>query len=373
VGFRDPESEGDSDPDEILVKLARAAAENFFPALVQGRLTVTVEHVVDGEQRRRVEVNAREYVPELCDALERYHAGEVVDELHEAGDVARRIIRLRVPATRAGAEGVTAYTEELEAPCVLVIRLAEETEGEHALVPPNRVALVRGRGMVTQFISHENIAVGARPFHAIFLGGEAAGTETALLAAEQFLRLSEPPAHNAWVFNDELRGKYHRGAKRVLSDLRSAITEALREVVKPNVVAEEDGPEELRRLLNLGTGIVSPPPLATLRNIRATLVDGAWQIEADVSVNERRKRLRVTPRAWIDVESGAAVRLPWATFEHREGRETFSSDGSFVIGPQPRAVSFRGRTDSEAEGILAALCRAKLDVSVDSLPDGPRS
>jgi RNA polymerase primary sigma factor len=369
LAFRDPESEIRPDVEELMGKIACAVAENFFPAIVVDRLKVRIDHVVDGELRRSLEVDPHRYVPEFCDALLRHRNGEVTDELNEPGEVTRRLLTLRVPGTREDAEGLTAFPTEMSAQCYLLVRL-DEDEGEGA--DPrlaNSVALVRGRNMVTQYWNRDGVAMGARTFHAIVLAGEAAGTDPSQLAGEQFLRLAEPPAHNDWSYQPALKVNFRLGSRQRLIELKNDITKALREAVKPVVVAEEEGPEELRRLLQFGKGPAPLAPPATLRNVRPRLVNGAWEIEAEVTFNEKRKALRVTPRVWIDVESGAAIPLPWSRFSYRSGREMVESNGSFIVAPNARAVPFLGHTQPEVDGIIVAECRAKLDLSVEELAE----
>ncbi len=100
-----------------------------------------------------------------------------------------------------------------------------------------------------------------------------------------------------WSYQPALKVSFKLGSKQHLKELKEDITKALREAVKPEIVAEDEGPEELRRLLQFGNAPPPPAPAATLRSIRPQLVDGAWHIQAEVSFNDKRKRLRITPRA----------------------------------------------------------------------------
>jgi transcriptional regulator with XRE-family HTH domain len=369
LAFKDPEAEARPDINTLMTEISRAAAENFFPAIISDRLRVRVEHLVDGQLRSAVDVDPDRFVPEFCDSLRKHRAGEVTEELERPGEVTRKVITLRVPGTREDAEGLEPYTTEMSAQCYLLVRLDEnEAEGADPKLA-NTVAMVRGRNMVTQYLNRDGVAMGARTFHAILLAGDAAGTDPGQLAAEQFLRLAEPPAHSDWSYQPALKVNFKPGSKQRLKDLKDDITKALREAVKPEVVAEDEGPEELRRLLQFGKTPPPPAPTATLRSIRPRLIEGAWLVDAEVNFNDKRKRLRITPRAWIDVESGSAIPLPWAELTIKRGREWVPVDGSFEAGPNSRAVAFQGKTLTEAEGIIAAQCRAKLDLSVEELEE----
>ena len=365
LGFRDPESEGRFDTEELLGKLARGAAENFWPAILMGRMKILIEHVRDGVLLNQRIVDPREYVPEFCELLQRHLDERVEEELEGSGSVTRRVVPLRAPGTRDGVEGVEHYPAEMESRCHLLVRLDDdETQGSGRHLA-NTVAMVRGRYMVTQYWNREGVAMGASTFHALLLAGDAVSNEPAQLAAEQFLRLSEPPAHNDWKYEEALRTKFRPGARQRLKDFKDALTKTLRETVKRPTVEEDDGPEELRRLLHLGAGGDGQPPLATLRSIKSTFNGDRWEIKADVAFNEKKHALRLTPRVWIDVESGSPIRLPWHQLEYRSGATRGESQGSFEVGPNPRAVSFSGTTESRIDGIDPAKCRAKIDLLVE--------
>lgn len=361
VGFRDPEGEGTEDPSYLLKKIGEAAAENFFPAILGKKLRVILEHNVDGNLMSQVEISPDEYVPEFCAALRAHEANELAQSLDEPGSTIRRTITHRIPATRSDASGVEQF-DEVNSKAHLLIRHDDDpAEGSDAAYA-NSVALVRGRGMVVKYWSREGIALGAKPFHAILLAGEGAGGEPAQRAAEQFLRLAEPPAHDEWEYRQELKVAYKQGSRARLHELMDAVTAELRRVVQPESGGEEEGPEELKRLLQFG-GPDPNPPKATLREIRARVVNGAWHIDAQIHFNERSKRLRVMPRVWLDVESGGAIRLPWKELKFIRGRETLNStDQTLTVSAPARTVSITGVTETNVEGIEAALCRAKLDL-----------
>ncbi len=362
IGFRDPESEGYEDTSELLENLARSAAENFFPAIIDRKLRVIVEHVVDDVVREQREVSPQVYVPEFCAALAAHNDDEVVETFGDAAQTIRRVIPQRVPGTRPENSDVE-HHPEMEAKALLLVRTDDDVnEGSHTRLT-NTVALVRGRGMVVKFWNREGIAMGAKPFHAIVIAGDGVSNDTAQRAAEQFLRLSEPPAHDTWEYRPELKVAFRPGAKQRLTDFFGAITNELRNIVQPQSQGSDDGPEELKRLLQFGASGPPIPPKATLRDVRSKIVDGRWSIEGRIHINDRDSRLHLIPRAWIDVESGAAIRLPWQQLSFLYGQVEFSTDvGGVTVGPRSRAITVRALTDAAVDGIRADQCRARIDL-----------
>jgi len=362
VGFRNPSSQDEFGAEDTAEALRKAAAKNFWLLMEQGRLRVTVERAVGEAVQESTIVDPQHYVPELCEAYRRHRQDEVVEELAEPGDVRRVMIPLGVTRTRAGVPGIVHYPNDLESRCALIIRLPDDTVvAEDEL---DTVALIRGAGMVVKYWPRRNLVVGGRRFHAILLAGEAAGSDPAQSAAEQMLRTSEPPAHDEWKYNDDLRDKYFPGPGRRLHELEERITEAIREAIRPQKTGDEEGPRELRRLLQLGSGIQKPPPPATIRKPSARLVDGSWRVSAEIHMNDRQRKWRVRPRLWLDVEAGAAVRLPWAELTPALGGATVEGD-ALVIAPGTRRADFTGISMPAADGIPAALCRLKLDLRIE--------
>jgi hypothetical protein len=325
----------------------------------RGALSISVASSVDGKVRTSSMIEAEKYVPSYCDLLARHQADEVVDVLAEVGDVKRVPISLRIPATRPEISDISAHSE-VESTALLLVRLGEgEATPDNYL---NSVALVRGAGMVTRYWPRTGIIVGGRPFHAAVLAGTGAGSDASSIAAEEFLRLSEPPAHDRWEFNDELREKYKQGSQRRLREFEEQITEALRDAIKPAEAGERDEPDELKRLLDFRS---SPPPKpmpATIRQPKAELSDdGVWRVEAQVHVNDRAKAWVITPLLSFDVESGSPIRMDWKSLELVDGGATQEGQG-FVTGPKTKRFTFRGSSDPSSYPVKPERCRARLDL-----------
>jgi transcriptional regulator with XRE-family HTH domain len=359
VGFRDPKTEAGGDPSGFVEKLAHAAAVNFWPAMIEGRLSVSVERIADERREQQIIVDPRKHVPAFADSLERHKEALIAERLSEPGDVIRVPVTITIPATRPDAAELLPHPE-LQAETHLLVRLAE-SDDDIGTQQTNTVALVRGRGMVTRYWMQTGIVVGARPFHAVLLAGEAVGSDDHHLAVEQFLRLSEPPAHNKWEFNDELREKYQRGAKARLDDFHRAITDALRDAVKPAASGEDDGPEDLKRLLQLEGPPPPESPPATLRQVDARLVGSSWHVAGEIHINDRTKRWSITPRLSLDVESGSPIRVRWSVLE-AAGPGVQTDGESLIVAEKSRKLSFRGVSDPTSHREVASRCRAKLDI-----------
>jgi len=215
--------------------------------------------------------------------------------------------------------------------------------------------------MVVDYVRKEGLVVGARPFHAVLLAGEAALPSPVNDKVEQFLRVAEPPAHDCWDYTDDLRDNYEKGAKARLEDFKQAIGTVLKKHIRAPAAEEEQGPEALRRLLMLGK-VTESESLATLRNVNARMQGEAWRVSAEIVMAEREKNagpVRLAPYVAIEAESGGALRLGWKSLKPSGGGTARDGD-MFVIPATTRRFTFDGVTDEPAISISPARCFARL-------------
>jgi transcriptional regulator with XRE-family HTH domain len=373
VGFRDPQGEGEGDADATIVNIKRATAENFFPAMLEERMTVSVEHHVDGVVRQKEVVDPSKYVPEMAEAYRAHLNGELIPhDRAVAGDTTHVFVTHPIPATRSDvALNLKRFEEDQDATSDLIVRFAKSDElgptGADRRQLVNRVAPVRGRRMIVEYMRRSNLVVGGRPFHAIVLAGEAAGEGLAQTAAEQFLRLAEPPSHNKWIWREDVRDNYRIGAKQDLSTFYQRLNDSLRDLIKPVDEAEDDGPDELRKLLFLA----GPNRTSTLAVVRVTnqhLDDGQWHITAEVAINDRKKALVLRPTISVQPESGAALELDWDTLSVvRATRGAPKETGTFEVEVPAGTTRLVIQGVSKARSDSLDLSRCKVAVGL-----GPR-
>jgi transcriptional regulator with XRE-family HTH domain len=366
VGFTDPQTEAGATTQQLADSFVEAAAVNFWPAMMRGSLTVIVERYVDDAEEpiksEHVDPRSVAGVNELCDAYEKQVSGATTPALINPGDVASIVVSLTVPATRQRAKGIRAH-EELTAECRLLVRLADPDSGSSD-PRVGQVAYMRGRAMVVRYQPRASV-VGGRPFHAVLLAGTMAGRANEQVAAEQFLRIAEPPAHDKWAYSSDLGERYARGAKKSLDDFHSRVTEELQRALRPPISRQSEGPEILRRLLLIRPPAQDPVPAQPQVRItrrKARVVDGAWEVEAELSINPTPRALVVTPRLSFRCEGGAPIPVRWSHIEVEDGSAVTVEDGALLLPPRTKRVAFKGRSDLQSHPVPAEQSSAVLDV-----------
>lgn len=370
VGFRDPQEDDTADPVKILDRIKQAVSENFFPAILEGRLSCSVEYRLDGELESASHVKPEEYVPEMVEAYKAHRDGEIVNaESAGPGDTIREEVVHGVPRTRVDAvPSVQRFDEDLDAKSYLLVRYAKNDElgnlGSARRQLANHVALVRGRLMVVQYSRQSHLVVGGRQFHGILLAGEAVDQKPAQRAAEQFLRLSEPAAHDEWTWRDDVRDNYRSGAKRQLESFREEWRGALRRLVEPEQSDEDEGPDELRKLFAL-PGQPRPSPGTVVRLQEQQLRGGQWHIAAELVINNRSCDRILVPALSVQPESGNGISLDWDSLSIvrcTRGRASVTEKKAIEVTSGTSRVVFKAVSKSAPDHLNLAKCRVTLRV-----------
>ena len=372
IGFHDASSDRDRSPIDLAQDLVRAAAENFFPALVAGKLAVRVE-VYDSRRQfadRRPafsqEVSPDEFTPTHIKMLRAYRDGATVERVGDNGEVASRAVILGVPKRT-----VDPKHSEQEHTAVLLVTAADEDaiSGDGRVERVNHLAMFRGPGMVVQLKSMQGVCLGARPFHALllcgkapeFVGGESRPSLQADNAAEQFLRTAEPPSHNQWTATPDLKAVYARGCKTKLDQFLKAAIEAVRELVKPVPKDTGDGPQSIKELFRIGADPVPNERPRVVEQAGSVDSTGRWRVTARIRLKPRRTPVRLTPAVYFQAETGAGLAVEWESLEARSPG-CVADGGSLVLPADTREVRFSGVTDPASHPVPASESCVVVDV-----------
>ena len=352
VGFHDPSSDRERSSRELAAEIEQATARHFFPAILWGRLSVAVETYDSRDQYENnspgtsVDVNVVQHCPEFAEMIGAAAAGEFADEPGEAGEIVSSPVPLTVSAQKQ-----RGGHSELIHDGLLVVRFAEDESVSTSL---NTLAVLRGPGMVVEEIGLRGVCLGARDFHAILLGGLAVDSTDAARLADEFLRTSEPPAHNTWTNTPDLKASYQHGCIGNLRHFVNSAKEEIRELVKPATRDLGDGPNALRELFKVGTEGSGAKTAERPRVIpESSSVDeqGRWVIECRCRFNADKKTRLTKPVLVFLAESGGGQAVDWESIEPIEHCEL--RDGWLIVPPNKREIRFRGTSLVSAHPVPA--------------------
>lgn len=281
LGFSRPGETTQPGAEELGDEVASAISKWFWPAIATGQLQATVE---TPDRTIDVEPDHHDAVGPFVDCFER--RAEATETLGSPGDVGLERRTIELPDQ---VDGTSTPTGEVD----LFARLADPSaEGSRADLR-DRVALVRGAGMVVKYYDQSNVVYGDRHFHGLLLAGRArawgAGEPSAAdEAVDDFLKASEPPAHDDWRTSrstKNLRAGYERGALQRVKDLKSEITDAVKTLVGQSSSEGEHVAAELAKRLGLGRGRAPPDGGRAIEGGTSLTAreNGRWLVEGSVT------------------------------------------------------------------------------------------
>lgn len=353
IGFDEPRQEQTRELKEIAYEISRSASRWFWPSLKEpdSRLAVNVEAYENGNEiyNQKVEVSTEE-----SPFVEALSESEFVEKLEQQGDVSKTSLLFRIPAKKPYAGGA----EEPECDAQLELRVRQGgTEDSPEL--KNSVALIRGAGMVVQYLPVP-IPLSDKKFHGMLLAGLANGTTTANESAEKFFRAAEPPSHREWdAATDGVRAEYKQGGQARLKGLWQEMTSAIIKMCQESIPASSQGPERLSRLFRIGgqKGGWGGPAKFRIAGITANLEEDAWHFSGRITrQSEENKPWEFTVSNWLAGETGRGDLIPIHHLEVDNGEVVIGPATATVIIPaNVSRVSFSGDTikaDKEQRIIL---------------------
>lgn len=350
--------------EDMARELELGASQSFWPAMVGAdngdpRLEVRVRAMNNHDVVLDTYVQPTAHVPARVEMLSRYYAGDTVTDMSEGDDLAMRPVILNVPARVLQPEPHGPKEHD----AVLLVALADELDD--SAEPINTVAFLRGSRMVVKELSVRGLPVGARPFRALVLAGEAASDDEDSVIAERFLRAAEPPEHNNWVVTRKVTDAYPRGAKTALDEFFRQVQTEIRSIVSAPTDSRSDGPDSLRELLRLKPAPGHREKRPRVKTASGTVRDdGSWHVSATITLPRRDdgKVWVFDPVVRFASESGPPVTVHW--------KELRGADRCDAVTPRSvranrlaRTVRIEGETLPGSQPVGAKYAAVQVDVA----------
>lgn len=344
LGFYDPDRPdmGGDKLGELAKELREGIEENFWPLLARGGMKVRIE-IEDGPHREEIQVDPEETYTELVRALRRFDDGDVDDVLGEPYSVVVREVRIEISRRRTGTRH-SRFTHTAQ----LVVTASDKQRDSLE----NKVCLFRRPEMVVQTVDK---AFESQTYHAFLVAGAAIHPESPSdeeLRADDFLRFSEPPAHDRWVPGP--RGKQASQANLTahyiapwLPNLRKIERAVLDELLAlfgapppPAGRAPESVMKHLRFLRGEPGGKgggVSAPRKPTAELVEWEVSEGHWEVHFEVRARNRPDGWAMRPRLALAGFDGGLDTVDWSSLA------VVGGDGEIVDGELRIMGKERGR------------------------------
>jgi hypothetical protein len=365
IGFTEP---GEDDPrqlDQVGRDILASAVRWFWPCMTppEDRLTVSVAVHRNGSQ---VYEESARITPEVTPFIEAWSATETANMVTDIGDVGEKLLRFEVPARKES--DYDPGHAQIDAEIALRLRLAGSDDSPDQR---NKIAIMRGAsGMVVKYYQPSRLPSNDRAFHGVILAGLNHGESSADHALENFLRASEPPAHNDWRHDTMRLQEYRRGAKARLEKLWRDIDTAVRELCSEPPPSTTQGPSWLAGMFPLGGrgGATIARERFRVDRVKAHLDDGRWVFEGRVGKHtDDSEPWKFDVSCWLEVETGKGEAIPIASLEANDATIEKDGDQWFCYVPiSAKEVTFKGTTEPvNVEGITPSwLQRTRARVEV---------
>jgi hypothetical protein len=323
IGFYDPDSpERGLDGGHGLIKLARelqaGVEESFWPLLARGRLKVRVQVEDEGEMILDQVADPEETYTELVRALHRFDTRQLDDQLGDVYSTVARDIPIKISERRDGRDDHPAFEHTAK----LVVTVSDQQPDSLE----NSVCMFRKPEMVVQTLKRD---FEGRTFHAFLLAGGAIEPDSPTIEqvrADDFLRFSEPPAHDRWIPGSgrgqtsqaNLTARYKAPWLPNLRDIEKNVLDELFALFDAPPPLESKGPESVLKHLRFlrgqsgsgGSGGAAPrKPLATLTAWQ--VVGGAWNVTFQLTARNRSEGYLIQPQLRFIGLDGGGTPVAW--------------------------------------------------------------
>lgn len=249
VDFHDPDDDRLDRPtitgvQEIADEVGLVAAKNFWPAIRSGRLGVTIQVRNNGKLLRSDPVSL-DHIGSIRPYLVAFDASGPGTKADRDGAVGEASLAIELPAPTQGGEASSGQA---------LLRVTRATPVDDKTLN-NRIALVRGSGMVVRYYSAGKPSEELPYFGFCAVGLAADGGE---VASEEFFTAAEPPSHADWTPSGNPKlGIFFRlsEAKASLNGFFGNLDKKVRELCGVQVDPSRTGPADLSKRFPLGNGV----------------------------------------------------------------------------------------------------------------------
>lgn len=375
LGFHEPEQEDARPLETVAQDLLQSAARWFWPSITQEPRSLNVTASVRRNDEEPTFSQEAQLTPDLLPFKLALTEESPSERALDPMEVAERPVKIEIPALKDPGPDEPSGKVESEAH----LRLIRAGEREVDATYRNKVALVRGSGMVVQYWQPSRMPMEGGAFHAVLLAGEAHSSADEDHAIEKFLRASEPPAHDSWVHHtDQVKNNYKPGAKARLDELWNRLGDAVIELTQSEPPNNIEGPQMLAKMFPIGdVGTPSPARKKFALDTQAAPEDDCWVVKGTV---ERRTDeavpWRVDISLWLDGDSASRSKddaLAVVSIEVTDGggtsdARTDSGAGVIDVPGDLERVSYTATSEPTALDVLRRT-RLRADVRATHLED----
>jgi hypothetical protein len=364
VGFHEPAQEEARPLTVVAQDVLNSAAKWFWYCMISDTPSLKVlAEVYEGHELsfRGESIPGRELEPFIKTVL----AESTVSKAFHSGEVAEKELAFRIPAKKSG--------ESPEVETALNFRLNRGEDDSEEAFWNNRIALIRGSGMVVEYRSPSKKLAGI-PFCGVLRAGNARGLSEADYALENFLKDAEPPAHDQWKATERIQEEYRKGSKSRLDKLWKDLDEAVVELCGQEVRLDAEAPEVLARLFRKdrtqsnGSCLKQSDQKLQLTGLDAFFDAGVWRFSGRVtqpSTSKRSWSFSLLVRLDSETGEGEKLLIDHLTTTGTSSVKISSELAECVVQSSSHEVVFEGSTKPiDSHTLMPDLRRTRVRIEI---------
>ena len=224
----------------------------------------------------------------------------------------------------------------------------------------NRIALIRGFGMVVEYKQPEASAISSSlPYFGVVQVGNLLGNSDENIISEVFFKDLEPALHDRWDSKTDGLETRYKNVKKTVDDFYNQINENLLELLGEEELDNKKGPELLAEMLSLGfKGKKETDYVISSENVKAVITGKyEWSVSGTIKISDfPKKQNKDSDKSWdvgfgfsIKEETSRGDKVPFSEIKFNESYVELidNSKEAKVKITNNKKFSFQGKIDLE--------------------------
>ena len=314
VGFKENLYEEGSEGHEILVGIKNQFEKYFWPALSLSPKKLNLSFVY---QRNNRIINDYDdlFKIDLAKWQHFIDAANVdiikTDKVaNTSGSISRKDLSLTLPERKIPIDELRNKVKgDSSTPFQISIKRGERENINHE--EANRIALIRGFGMVVEYKQPEATTISSSlPYFGVVKVGGLLGTSDRNIISEVFFKDLEPALHDRWDAKTVGLETRYKNAKKSVDNFYHQINENLLEMLGEEELDNKKGPELLSEMLSLGfKGKKESEYIISSENIKAVVIGKyEWSVSGSIKISDFPKKQFLNNKKVWDVGFGFSIK-----------------------------------------------------------------
>jgi len=363
VGFKENLFETGAEGHEILIGIKKQFEKYFWPALSLNPKKINLSFVYQRNNRIindyddlfKIDLSKWQHFIDAATA----NLNKTDKVANTAGSICNKNLFLKIPQRKIHIDDLkTKIKGDTNTPFQISIKRGDRNNVNHE--EANRIALIRGFGMVVEYKQPEASAISSSlPYFGVVQVGNLLGNSDENIISEVFFKDLEPALHDRWDSKTDGLETRYKNVKKTVDDFYNQINENLLELLGEEELDNKKGPELLAEMLSLGfKGKKETDYVISSENVKAVITGKyEWSVSGTIKISDfPKKQNKDSDKSWdvgfgfsIKEETSRGDKVPFSEIKFNESYVELidNSKEAKVKITNNKKFSFQGKIDLE--------------------------